>query len=105
MKCWSLFAFQGVHNKLQGEKNRLSLAVQACEAATASLSRPTSPQEAIMQPIPDKELLVRARLEDLIDQVCFRCMMMILFAHQNIFYFAKFFSSVLLTVFVLFFCD
>ncbi|ODN01313.1 Nesprin-1 [Orchesella cincta] len=57
-----------VHNRLQGEKNRLSLAVQACEAATASLSRPTSPQEAIMQPIPDKELLVRARLEDLIDQ-------------------------------------
>ena len=47
----------------------MSLAVQACEAATATLSRPASPQEAIMQPIPDKELAVRGRLEDLIDKV------------------------------------
>ena len=58
-----------MHNKLQGEKNRLSLAVHACEAATASVSRPTSPQEALLQPIPDRELAVRSRLEDLIDQV------------------------------------
>jgi hypothetical protein len=43
--------------------------VQACEAATATLSRPASPQESIMQPIPDKELIVRGRLEDLIDKV------------------------------------
>lgn len=58
------------HNRLQGEKSRLCLAVQACEAATATLSRPASPQEAILQPIPDKELVVRGRLEDLIDKVC-----------------------------------
>ncbi|CAG7726205.1 unnamed protein product [Allacma fusca] len=62
-------AIRKMHNKLQGEKSRLSLAVHACEAATASLSRPTSPQEALLQPIPDKELAVRSRLEDCIDQV------------------------------------
>lgn len=63
---------QSLHNKLQAEKSRLALAVQACEAATASISRPSSPLEATIQQIPEKELMVRAKLEDLIDQVIFR---------------------------------
>lgn len=60
---------QNLHSKLQAEKSRLAVAVQACEAATASISRPSSPLETAMQPIPEKELMVRAKLEDLIDQV------------------------------------
>lgn len=60
---------QSLHSKLQAEKSRLAVAVQACEAATASISRPSSPLETAMQPIPEKELMVRAKLEDLIDQV------------------------------------
>ncbi len=60
---------QSLHTKLQAEKSRLAVAVQACEAATASISRPSSPLETAMQPIPEKELMVRAKLEDLIDQV------------------------------------
>lgn len=61
---------QTLHNKLQSEKSRLAIAVLACEAATASISRPSSPLECAMQPIPERELIVRAKLEDLIDQVC-----------------------------------
>ncbi|KAJ8930094.1 hypothetical protein NQ314_017138, partial [Rhamnusium bicolor] len=57
-----------LHNKLQTEKSRLALAVQACEAATASISRPSSPRDTLPPPIPIKELECRARLEDLIDQ-------------------------------------
>lgn len=60
---------QALHNKLNVEKSRLAQAVQACEAATASISRPSSPLEATIQQIPEKELGVRAKLEDLIDQV------------------------------------
>lgn len=60
---------QNLHNKLQGEKSRLAIAVQACEAATASISRPSSPLEPNIPQIPEKELHVRAKLEDLIDQV------------------------------------
>jgi nesprin-1 len=48
------------------------VAVQACEAAAACISRPSSPQDTIPPPIPDRELVVRARLEDLIDQVVLR---------------------------------
>lgn len=58
-----------LHNKLQGEKTRLAQAVQACESATASISRPSSPLEPHIPQIPEKELLVRGKLEDLIDQV------------------------------------
>ncbi|KAF7272974.1 hypothetical protein GWI33_014281 [Rhynchophorus ferrugineus] len=57
-----------LHNKLQTEKSRLALAVQACEAATASISRPSSPRDSIPPPINIKELECRAKLEDLIDQ-------------------------------------
>lgn len=60
-----------MHNKLQAEKSRLAVAVQACEAATASISRPSSPRDILPPPIPIRELEVRARLEDFIDQVCF----------------------------------
>lgn len=60
---------QNLHNKLQGEKSRLAVAVQACESATASISRPSSPLEPHIPQIPEKELLVRGKLEDLIDQV------------------------------------
>lgn len=60
---------QNYHNKLQVEKSRLLHAVQACEAATASISRPSSPIDSAHQVIPEKELMVRARLEDLIDEV------------------------------------
>lgn len=45
------------------------MAVQACEAAAACISRPSSPLEAVPPSIPDKELAVRARMEDLIDQI------------------------------------
>lgn len=60
---------QNLNNKLQAEKSRLAAAVQACEAATASISRPSSPLESAMQAIPERELVVRAKLEDLLDQV------------------------------------
>lgn len=60
---------KAMSNSLQKEKQRLAAAVQACEAATASISRPSSPIEMAMQPIPEKELRVRAQLEDLSDNV------------------------------------
>lgn len=62
---------QGLQDKLQQEKHRLMLAVQACEAATASISRPSSPVFNQSPAIPEKELLVRAKLDDLIDKVFF----------------------------------
>lgn len=62
---------QGLQDKLQQEKHRLMLAVQACEAATASISRPSSPVFNQSPAIPEKELLVRAKLDDLIDKVSF----------------------------------
>lgn len=57
-----------LQDKLQMEKHRLMIACQACEAATASISRPSSPVAPSPQ-IPEKELLVRAKLEDLIDKL------------------------------------
>ena len=61
--------FQLVHNRVQGEKSRLAVAIAACEAAAACISRPSSPQDPVTAPIPDKEIAVRVRLEDLIDMV------------------------------------
>lgn len=58
-------------NKLQGEKTRLTLAVQACEAAVASISRPSSPIESNNSQIPEQEMAIRLRLEEYLDQV--RC--------------------------------
>lgn len=60
---------QTLHNKLQGEKARVAVAVKACESATASISRPSSPLESHIPQIPECELLVRGKLEELIDQV------------------------------------
>ncbi|XP_055711373.1 muscle-specific protein 300 kDa isoform X7 [Phlebotomus papatasi] len=60
---------QELYSGLQREKGRLAAAVAACESATASISRPSSPIETAMQPIPEKELKVRAQLEDQIDQI------------------------------------
>ncbi|KPJ06864.1 Nesprin-1 [Papilio machaon] len=60
---------RGLHNRLQTEKARLSAAVAACSAAAASVSRPASPADSAPLPVPPRELHVRARLEDLIDQV------------------------------------
>lgn len=75
---------QNLHNKLQSEKSRLAIAVQACEAATASISRPSSPLEPNIPQIPEKELTVRAKLEDLIDQVNIR---IIIFHKFGVFYY------------------
>merc|ERR1712080_307755 len=61
-----------IHNKLQNEKSRLQAAVTACEAATAAVSRPSSPQDAIAYSIPERELAVRVRPEDWIDQSLFK---------------------------------
>lgn len=58
-----------LQNKLQQEKQRLVLACQACEAATASISRPSSPVFNQSPQVPEKELLVRARLEDMVDKL------------------------------------
>lgn len=60
-----------LHNKLQGEKTRLALAVEACEAAVACVSRPGSPLDAPPVQIPAREVEVRNKLEDLIDQVLY----------------------------------
>ncbi|XP_033150837.1 nesprin-1 [Drosophila busckii] len=60
---------QDMQQKLNNEKARLAAAVQACEAATASISRPSSPLETAMHAIPERELIVRSKLEDLLDQV------------------------------------
>jgi nesprin-1 len=62
---------------VQGEKSRLAVAIAACEAAAACISRPSSPQDPVTAPIPDKEIAVRVRLEDLIDMV------IIIFLHIN----------------------
>lgn len=58
-----------LQNKLQHEKQRLTLACQACEAATASISRPSSPVFNQSPQVPEKELLVRAKLDDLVDKL------------------------------------
>lgn len=61
--------FQVTHAKLQIEKTRLALAVQACEAAAACISRPNTPQEPLPYRVPESELNARTKLEDFLDQV------------------------------------
>ncbi|XP_043492348.1 nesprin-1 [Polistes fuscatus] len=58
-----------LHNKLQSEKTRLALAVEACEAAAACISRPGSPLDAPPVQIAPREVEIRTKLEDLIDQM------------------------------------
>ncbi|CAH1403532.1 unnamed protein product [Nezara viridula] len=60
-------AYKVLQNKLEGEKTRLGAAIAACEAAAACISRPSSPQDPTTAPIPDREIAVRVRLEDLVD--------------------------------------
>ncbi len=57
------------HAKLQIEKTRLALAVQACEAAAACISRPNTPQDPLPHRVPENELNARTKLEDFLDQV------------------------------------
>lgn len=59
------------HAKLQIEKTRLALAVQACEAAAACISRPNTPQDPVPHRVPENELNARTKLEDFLDQVRF----------------------------------
>lgn len=54
---------------MQGEKTRLALAIQACEAAVASISRPSSPVESSNSQIAEQEISIRLRLEEYLDQV------------------------------------
>ncbi|XP_018395829.1 PREDICTED: nesprin-1 isoform X2 [Cyphomyrmex costatus] len=65
----SLESARTLHNKLQAEKARLALAVEACEAAAACVSRPGSPLDAPPIQVPAREVEVRTRLDDLIDQM------------------------------------
>lgn len=66
-----------LHNKLQGEKTRLALAVEACEAAVACVSRPGSPLDAPPVQIPAREVEVRNKLEELIDQVLYSILLLL----------------------------
>lgn len=63
------FAEKVTHAKLQIEKTRLALAVQACEAAAACISRPNTPQDPLPYRVPENELNARTKLEDFLDQV------------------------------------
>ena len=54
---------------MQNEKSRLATAIQACEAATASISRPTSPMDRTSDSEVKRELEAKLKLEDLIDKV------------------------------------
>jgi hypothetical protein len=83
LRHYEMFVPQSLHNKLQIEKSRLAVAVQACEAAAACISRPSSPQDTMPPPIPDRELIVRARLEDMIDQVQLHLLFTILISVNN----------------------
>merc|ERR1711923_256321 len=57
---------RGIHNRLQNEKSRLATAIQACEAASASISRPSSPLDDNTDQKRENE--AKQKLEDLIDQ-------------------------------------
>merc|ERR1711970_592869 len=59
---------RGIHNRLQNEKSRLATAIQACETATASISRPTSPMDDENDTTNKREADAKIKLEDLIDQ-------------------------------------
>ena len=60
---------QGLHNRLQNEKARLATAIQACESASASISRPSSPLDEAPEANHKRENEAKQKLEDLIDQV------------------------------------
>ena len=56
---------------MQNEKARLATAIQACESASASISRPSSPLDETPDANNKKENEAKQKLEDLIDQVSF----------------------------------
>ena len=60
---------RGIHKRLQNEKSRLATSIQACETATASISRPTSPIDNENDVMHKRENDAKLKLEDLIDQV------------------------------------
>lgn len=60
------------------------MAVQACEAAVASISRPSSPVESSNSQIPEKEMAVRLRLEEHLDQVNFRNIAQVKMFHLHV---------------------
>lgn len=65
---------QNLQSKLNGEKGRLAVAVQACEtAASDTTSRSNSPQDTPVQVIPELEAEVRAKLENQLDRVSNHC--------------------------------
>ena len=66
---YNKYIFKGIHNRLQNEKSRLATAIQACETATASISRPTSPMDDENDISHKREGDAKIKLEDLIDQV------------------------------------
>ncbi|GAB6020485.1 hypothetical protein CHUAL_003173 [Chamberlinius hualienensis] len=59
---------RNILNQLNLEKQRLQSAIQCCEDATASLSRPSSPEGGLQSFANEKELQTKLRLEDNIDQ-------------------------------------
>ena len=61
-----IFFIQAIHTNLQNEKSRLSSAIVACETASASISRPTSPKEQAN----GRESDAKIKLEDLTEKVC-----------------------------------
>ena len=64
-----MYLHQGIHNRLQNEKSRLATAITACETATASISRPSSPMDSEHgSEATQKENDAKIKLEDLIDQ-------------------------------------
>ena len=70
MQQLTVYLHQGIHNRLQNEKSRLATAITACETATASISRPSSPMDSEHgSEATQKENDAKIKLEDLIDQV------------------------------------
>ena len=66
-------AIRAIHNRLQAEKALLQTAVQACEVASASISRPGTPirdgSEEGGAAAPAREVGIKLKLEELIDCV------------------------------------
>ena len=62
---------RAIHNRLQAEKALLQTAVQACEMATASISRPGTPikDDSDANAAPAREVGIKLKLEELIDRV------------------------------------
>ncbi|XP_013784499.1 nesprin-1-like, partial [Limulus polyphemus] len=49
-------------------RQQLQTAIQGCVEATTSLSRPSSPEDAIVSPLPERETQIKIRLQDFIEQ-------------------------------------